>query len=185
MKIHALVFYDSIKLIPLDHRVYTVGITKYDRQFVREFVEFGRKEFLFKMDVPEDQFVIEIADGAFLIYITKTENVGCALLLSCTPELNVTPHLVSKMLIDCYLRDNSIPEKEGDILVYFKHKEVLKEVKETKKVLMRSVSQILERGEKIEDLVDKTETLSETSKVFFKQSRKLNSCCWIFPRWFW
>ena len=183
MKIHAIVFYDSIKLIPLDHKVYTVGITKYDRQFVQEFVEFGRKEFLFKMDVPEDQFVIEIADGAFLIYITKTENVGCAMLLSHVPELNATPHLVSKKLINRYLKDNTLPDNDRDILVYFKHKEMLNEIGNTKKVLLRSVSQILGRGEKIEDLVDRTETLSDTSKVFFKQSRKLNSCCWIFSRW--
>jgi synaptobrevin family protein YKT6 len=48
---------------------------------------------------------------------------------------------------------------------------------ETKIILHNTIGSVLERGEKLDDLVAKSETLSETSKVFYKTARKTNSCC--------
>ena len=53
------------------------------------------------------------------------------------------------------------------------------ELAETKKVLVRSVEEILERGEKIESILERSEKLSEASLNFYKKARKLNSCCQI------
>jgi len=35
----------------------------------------------------------------------------------------------------------------------------------------------LERGEKLDDLVAKSQGLSDASKMFYKTARKTNSCC--------
>jgi len=48
---------------------------------------------------------------------------------------------------------------------------------ETKIVLHSTIEAVLERGEKLDDLVDKSEALSMQSKVFYKTARKTNSCC--------
>ncbi len=185
MKIHAVVFFDAMVMEPLDHKIYTEGATRYERRFVNEFVEFGRKEFIQHMDTSQNEFVIELGNGSFLIYVTIVDNIGVALLLSNALELNTTPHLVSRKLIQDYIRLNVIPNTGEEILRYFKIKQVQAQVDDNKKVLLRSISKIIERGEKIEDLVEKTETLSDTSKLFFKNSRRFNSCCWIFPRPSW
>ena len=182
MKIHAIIFYDIEKLEPIEHKIYTSGMARYERKFVQEFVEFGRKDFLSKMKVPENEFVISLAGGSLLVYITKTIDVGCAMLMSHVSNPNNAPHLVSKKLIMDYLNYNIIPDNENSILTYFKHKEILAQVDVNKKVLLRSISKVIERGDKIEDLVEQTENLSATSKIFFKHSRKLNRCCWILPR---
>ena len=34
-----------------------------------------------------------------------------------------------------------------------------------------------QRGEKLDDLVDKSAALSQQSKLFYKQAKKTNSCC--------
>ncbi len=182
MKIHAIVFYDSDQHQPLSHKIYDQGTSKYERRFVTEFVEFGRKDFLQKMKAPGDEFVISLVGGAVLVYVTEMEGIGVAMMLSNIPDLNNTPHIVSKKLINDYMKYNMIPQNAEDILSYFKQKEILAEVQHTKKVLMRTLSKVIERGDNIEELVDKTDKLSDTSKIFFKNSRKLNSCCWIFPR---
>lgn len=50
---------------------------------------------------------------------------------------------------------------------------------ETKIILHNTIEAVLERGEKIDDLVEKSEGLSLQSKTFYKTARKTNSCCVI------
>ena len=48
---------------------------------------------------------------------------------------------------------------------------------ETKIILRNTIEQVLERGEKLDDLVYKSESLSVQSKAFYKTAKKTNSCC--------
>lgn len=45
--------------------------------------------------------------------------------------------------------------------------------------MMLTPDQVLERGEKIDDLVSKSEGLSAQSKMFYTSAKKQNSCCVI------
>lgn len=48
---------------------------------------------------------------------------------------------------------------------------------ETKIILRNTIEQVLVRGEKLDDLVSKSEDLSAQSKAFYKTAKKTNSCC--------
>lgn len=48
---------------------------------------------------------------------------------------------------------------------------------ETKIILRNTIEAVLERGEKLDDLVVKSEQLSMQSKAFYKTAKKTNSCC--------
>jgi synaptobrevin family protein YKT6 len=48
---------------------------------------------------------------------------------------------------------------------------------ETKIILRNTIEAVLERGEKLDDLVTKSEDLSIQSKAFYKTAKKTNSCC--------
>jgi synaptobrevin family protein YKT6 len=50
---------------------------------------------------------------------------------------------------------------------------------ETKIILHNTIEAVLQRGEKLDDLVEKSEGLSTQSKAFYKTARKTNSCCVI------
>lgn len=54
---------------------------------------------------------------------------------------------------------------------------VQKELDETKIVLHKTIESVLERGEKIDNLVAKSDGLSAQSKMFYQQAKKQNSCC--------
>lgn len=56
---------------------------------------------------------------------------------------------------------------------------VQQELDETKIVLQQSIENVLQRGEKLDSLVDKSEALTSSSKTFYKQAKKTNSCCVI------
>uniref|UniRef100_A0ABI7XEE8 YKT6 v-SNARE homolog n=1 Tax=Felis catus TaxID=9685 RepID=A0ABI7XEE8_FELCA len=51
------------------------------------------------------------------------------------------------------------------------------ELDETKIILHNTMESLLERGEKLDDLVSKSEVLGTQSKAFYKTARKQNSCC--------
>jgi len=54
-----------------------------------------------------------------------------------------------------------------------------KDLDETKDIMIRNIDKLLERGEKLEDLAKKSQDLSDSSKLFLRQSEKLNRCCII------
>lgn len=48
---------------------------------------------------------------------------------------------------------------------------------DTREVLHQTIDSVLQRGEKLEDLVSRSGELSSQSKLFYTQARKANSCC--------
>lgn len=62
--------------------------------------------------------------------------------------------------------------KEADMLT-----KLQADVDETKIILHSTITALLERGEKLDDLVAKSDDLSAQSKVFYKTARKTNQCC--------
>lgn len=64
--------------------------------------------------------------------------------------------------------------KEADPMM-----KVQKEIDETKVIPHKTIESLLDRGEKLDHLVDKSEKLSAQSKGFYKVARKTNSCCFL------
>ena len=54
---------------------------------------------------------------------------------------------------------------------------IQRELDETKIVLHKTIDSVLARGEKLDNLVEKSSDLSMASQLFYKQARKSNSCC--------
>ena len=48
---------------------------------------------------------------------------------------------------------------------------------ETKIILHGTIESVLQRGEKLDDLVAKSEDLGLQSKTFYKTAKKTNACC--------
>lgn len=115
---------------------------------------------VFICDKDYPQYVIrELCWGALKDIQTKSDPLTHTLLIND----------VKKYLHEC-LEKIQDPNNVSKI---YKTKE---EIEKTKKVLMKTIDDIIERGERIEDLVDKTNDLSMSSKLFMKNSRRLNSC---------
>ncbi|KAL1610423.1 palmitoyltransferase [Paraconiothyrium brasiliense] len=62
--------------------------------------------------------------------------------------------------------------QEADKILKIQH-----ELDTTKQVLHQTMESMLERGEKMDQLVAKSNDLSASSKMFYTQAKKQNSCC--------
>ncbi|XP_076587703.1 synaptobrevin homolog YKT6 [Chaetodon auriga] len=83
------------------------------------------------------------------------------------------PETINYKALDIYLSKYQNP-READAMT-----KVQAELDETKIVLHNTMESLLERGEKLDDLVAKSEHLGLQSKAFYKTARKQNSCCEI------
>ncbi|KAG9240899.1 Longin-like domain-containing protein [Calycina marina] len=83
---------------------------------------------------------------------------------------NAAPQLAMPELKD-YLAKYQDPAQADSIM------KIQKELDETKIVLHKTIESVLQRGEKIDDLVAKSDGLSAQSKMFYSQAKKQNSCC--------
>ncbi|AAS52793.1 AER109Wp [Eremothecium gossypii ATCC 10895] len=75
--------------------------------------------------------------------------------------------------LEMYLAKYQDPSQADSIM------RVQQELDETKIVLHKTIESVLQRGEKLDNLVDKSESLSASSRMFYKQAKKTNSCCLI------
>lgn len=75
--------------------------------------------------------------------------------------------------LDEYLKRYQDPHAADPLL------KVQRELDDTKIVLHKTIESVLQRGEKLDTLVDKSEALSSSSRMFYKQAKRTNSCCII------
>ncbi|KAL9982606.1 hypothetical protein ACROYT_G004671 [Oculina patagonica] len=83
------------------------------------------------------------------------------------------PYTVTWPECEEYLQKYQNP-READAMT-----KVQAELDETKIVLHNTIEAVLQRGEKLDDLVEKSEGLTLQSKAFYKTAKKTNSCCCI------
>ncbi|EIE76346.1 hypothetical protein G6F46_008989 [Rhizopus delemar] len=70
-----------------------------------------------------------------------------------------------------YIQKYQDPQQADNIM------KVQKELDETTAILHKTIDSVLQRGEKLDSLVDRSEALSSQSKMFYKTAKKTNSCC--------
>lgn len=75
--------------------------------------------------------------------------------------------------LEDYIQKYQDPQQADTIM------KVQQELDETKDVLQQTIGQVLARGEKLDSLMEKSDALSTSSRLFYKQAKKQNSCCVI------
>ncbi|KAJ3573612.1 hypothetical protein NP233_g2326 [Leucocoprinus birnbaumii] len=83
------------------------------------------------------------------------------------------PGSISFPDINTYIQKYQDPRQADTIM------RVQQELDETKIVLHKTIESVLQRGEKLDNLVERSEALSAHSKAFYKTAKKQNSCCVI------
>jgi synaptobrevin homolog YKT6 len=134
---------------------------------------------------PKDQDLINLADYTFHAY-GRTEGV-CGIIISDHSYPALVAHQLLSKVVDEFLTAhprsewaNSTPNltfpELKDYLVKYQDPQqadsimkIQKELDETKIVLHKTIESVLQRGEKIDDLVAKSDGLSAQSKMFYSK----------------
>jgi len=79
--------------------------------------------------------------------------------------------------------DEELPSMKKDLIEFQDPKQsdkltkIQASLEEVKGVMANNIENLLARGEKLDDLMAKSEDLSGASVQFYKQAKKANSCC--------
>uniref|UniRef100_A0A1I7ZJY3 Synaptobrevin homolog YKT6 n=1 Tax=Steinernema glaseri TaxID=37863 RepID=A0A1I7ZJY3_9BILA len=166
----------------------------FQRNSVKEFMEFTGKLLVERNAVPsrssmqENEYFCHTyirQDGLSAVCVSDAEyqkRVAFTMLTKVLEDFSQKVHSVQWAQIkhekDCAYA--ALPEllakwqnpREADAMT-----RVQEEVEETKIVLHNTIQSVLERGERLDDLVTASEGLSDQSKMFYTQARKMNRCC--------
>ncbi|KAF8995924.1 snare-like protein [Cyathus striatus] len=83
------------------------------------------------------------------------------------------PGSISFPEISTYVQKYQDPRQADPIM------RVQQELDETKIVLHKTIESVLQRGENLDNLVERSGALSTQTKMFYKTAKKRNSCCVI------
>ncbi|KAJ4310451.1 palmitoyltransferase [Neodidymelliopsis sp. IMI 364377] len=142
------------------------------RQDVEEkeytFHAYGRTEGVCGIVITDDEYPTIVAHRVLSKivdeFVSKYPRTAYASFTKGSPQLSF-PELKT------YITQYQDPAQADSIV------KIQKELDETKIVLHKTIESVLERGEKIDNLVAKSDGLSAQSKMFYTQAKKQNSCC--------
>lgn len=165
----------------------------FQRGSVQEFIGFASKTIVERTQLATRQ---SVKQDVYMCHVyVRADSLGAVLIADHEYPQRVAHTLITKVLDDftakvpaelwpggsesginfttlpAYLAKYQDP-REGDALT-----KIQEDLDETKIILKNTIEAVLERGEKLDDLVVKSEQLSYQSKAFYKTAKKTNSCC--------
>ncbi|XP_026752711.1 synaptobrevin homolog YKT6 [Galleria mellonella] len=195
VKVYALlVLYKGINNASILKAAYDLqSFSFFQRSSVQEFMTFVSKTIVERTQQASRQSVKE---GEYMLQVyVRADNLAGVLISDHEYPNRVAHTLITKILdeftasvpvnnwptgnettidfpvLPQYLAKYQNP-READALT-----KIQNDLDETKIILHDTIKAVLERGEKLDDLVEKSNSLSLHSKTFYKTARKTNSCC--------
>lgn len=134
---------------------------------------------------------IKTNDAFHVVFDDKTNSYGCFKKFLdytyCVLYDNEYPLQIIKKILFLYrekklkssyiLKNYNDPNNVDDLKQF---RDIQQKLNDTKQILYNTIEEVLDRGEKLETLVEKSTELSKSSKDFFDKSKKMNNCCGIF-----
>jgi len=167
----------------------------FQRQGVREMLTFFSKTFSKRTEpgqrqsITHESYVVHCyvrSDGLGGTVTTDAEyptRVAFVLLTQLLDEFTNThgtswktvtePESVAFPPIEEYLTKYQDPAAADKIV------KIQRDLDETTQVLHKTIDNVLERGVKLDHLIERSDDLSKQSKMFYKQAKKTNACCSI------
>lgn len=163
---------------------------------IKEYIKFASRNMAARTGPNQRQNIKYQPENLDMIFnaccATSTDKISVVVITRDTYDLRVAHVLIEKVFdkvntditnpavdintnygLYTLLEQFQTPEKVDNI------KRIENDLDETKEVLVDGIQKLLERGEKLEDLVKQSEDLSFASKAFHQKSRELNRCCTI------
>ncbi|KAL3763443.1 hypothetical protein ACHAWU_002016 [Discostella pseudostelligera] len=169
----------------------------FQRQGVKEMLTFFSKTFSKRTEpgqrqsITHESYVVHCyvrSDGLAGVVTTDAEypaRVAFVLLTQLLDEFTSTLGGGSWKTMDMCVESSPFPVLEEYLVKYQdpasadKVTKIQNDLDETTTILHKTIDAVLERGVKLDSLVEKSDDLSRQSKMFYKQAKKTNSCCVI------
>lgn len=180
MQIYSIILLNSNpepRVVSVAYDLSSIGY--FQRATVKEFIIFFTTTIASRINKGERKSIVD-QDNYIYLYKNAFGNT-CAVVCDCEYPSRIAFSLINKILdeptvnlnLEKYIVDYKDPSRIDNIL------KIQQDLNETKLIMNQTIEAILARGEALDDLVKKSNDLSESSKLFYKDTKKMNSCCVI------
>ncbi|KAI8639588.1 Longin-like domain-containing protein [Parasitella parasitica] len=189
MKLHSILILRGAKILASEFDLSSFGY--FQRGSVKEFMEFSAGTIAERTSAGQRQSV-EIENNVAHAYCNQ-QGIAGVIISDKEYSSRVAFSLLNKIMDEVVVKFSADVWKKADKLEYpellgylEKYQDpqqadtimkVQKELDETTAILHKTIDSVLQRGEKLDSLVDRSEVLSSQSKMFYKTAKKTNSCC--------
>lgn len=174
MKVFSISNFDSTGKI-VRHVANLSAVGYFERKALVEFTKFSSKTIYERTNVGRHTIV----QGDYLIHVAKmNDNRSCIIITDIEYPERVAQVFASENINkgDEMVIDWETIQDPSKIDKVFK---IQTELDDTMIVLHDTIEKVLERGEKLDDIVKRSSELSTQSKLFYTATRKNNRCCLI------
>ncbi|KAH3762774.1 synaptobrevin-like YKT6 [Pelomyxa schiedti] len=167
----------------------------FQRGTVKEICTFGCRQVASRAG-PGQREIVRLSDGSYLCHVyTHPDRTSVTVITDGDYQARVAFTLLSRVLDEfrqqhsatamAATHDMEIPFPAlTELLARYQDparadpiSKVERDLEETKSVMIKNIDQLLERGDSLERLVEKSDDLSFQSRAFMINAKKMNSCC--------
>lgn len=132
---------------------------------------------------------MRIQDGEYIIYCSRNKSHRSVIITDNVYPSNVAQRLLYKISttnVDTMNIEVAQTDLKTIFIAYSNPNvdslyKIKCELEDTKKVLHSNIEKLFERGDKLDDLIERSDRLSTVTKTFYKKAKKTNRWC---PFWF-
>ncbi len=180
MQIYSIVLLKSDpepRVVSVAYDLSSIGY--FQRSTVKEFIIFFTTTISSRINQGERKSIVD-QDNYIHLY-KNASGYTCAVVCDSEYPSRIAFTLINKILdepianlnLEKFIVEYKDPSKIDNI------SKIQQDLNETKLIMNQTIEAILARGEALDDLVKKSNNLSENSKLFYKDTKKMNSCCVI------
>lgn len=124
-----------------------------------------------------DKFqIIKHEDTGYILYVYNKDNKNISIICDDEYPKRVVATIMEKIIKD-EIDANYVVLKCNNPIEIDQIMRIQDNLENIRVILHQSIEEVLNRGEKLDDLILKSNELSKSSKDFYGRTRKLNSCC--------
>lgn len=180
MKLYALLVYDEKqKLVYKNYNLedflifYRPKIKETIEEFSREIIKNVKKDSRYKINQKNEDFDIVIYGSTFSKYYIAITDPKYPQRTAFT-LINTINTIKNTADLDNLFETYQNPQTTDKVSL------IQQEMDDVKVILLDSIEKLLERGESMDDLLNRTYELNIDSDIFKRKAKDLNSCCVIF-----
>jgi synaptobrevin family protein YKT6 len=181
MKIYSIIVFQKKEgILEISNSAYDVSdISFFKRGGIKEFLNFFSKtiatntQSFQRLCVPEKEYLMYSTNsGDLTVSIITDKDYSQRVIFNLSDKV-IQDKRIGVLNLDQIIEKYQNPSDVDNIL------KIQKDIKITKCVMVDNIDKALARGERIDDLIARSDDLSQASKDFYKSADKLNSSCCV------
>lgn len=197
MKLHSIIIFFKSQFIEkpiiISSAYYLDDFMFWQRSSAKDIIKFISREVVGRVLSGKNSILHQ---GYICHTYIRFDNLACSIICDEEYPENIAFKIIFNVLSEFMLQNFDWSNQQDDIELNFpyiynkieewqdptkvdKIQQIQSDIEDTKITIIKTIDQLLDRGERLETLASRSDDLSLNSKIFLDKSKDMNNCCII------